>query len=48
MEHVATILPFLYGIVVGNVVSLLAGGLFMLRHWRHQRMIHERLGPPIT
>ncbi len=48
MEHATNVFAFLYGIVVGNAVSLLAGGLFMLRHWRRQRMMRERLGPPVT
>ncbi|MBV1829738.1 hypothetical protein HNW77_01295 [Komagataeibacter sp. AV436] len=46
MEHAAAVIPFLYGIVVGNAISLLAGGLFILRHWHRQRMLRERLGPP--
>ncbi|WP_165399180.1 hypothetical protein [Komagataeibacter xylinus] len=48
MENAATIFPFLCGIVVGNAVSLLAGGIFMQRHWRRQRMMRERLGPPVA
>ena len=40
-------MAFLAGVAAGNLVTLLAAGMFMARRAARQAFLRDRLGPPV-